>query len=168
MKLSNPFGLLRAAGQLAALALMLASAGCQSARDDSNFPTLHPRERALYTTVKLEPSGTTIKFASLTRQRVSQPFHQLDADGNPRKFEIELRADREAESLYSGSLQVRFAEGNWSRDFTLGPRHSGRWQFELDPADNPLACSRLRVEIEPDAYWEMDQQRPARLHRANR
>lgn len=153
-------------GRLAILFAFLLSLltipGCQSARDDSSFPTLHPRERALYTSVLLEPGGTEVRLASLTRQRVSQQFSAPDKNGNPVQFELELHADREAESLYGGSLLLRSSDGNWTSEHRLSPRSSGRWQIELDPASNPLAWISLRVEIEPDPYWEMDQQRPQR------
>ena len=144
------------------LVSLVLSTGCQSARDESNFPTLHPRERALYTTVQIEPGGTEVRLASLTRQRVSQRFSAQDKNGDPVQFELELHADREAESLYGGSLLLRSSDGNWTSEHRLSPRSSGRWQIELDPASNPLAWTSLRVEIEPDPYWEMDQQRPQR------
>lgn len=152
----------RIAALIACFVSLLASTGCQSAGDDSSFPTLHPRERALYTTVQLEPGGTEVRLASLTRQRKSQRFSVLDGNGNSVEFVLELHADREAESLYGGSLLLRSIDGNWSSEHRLSPRSSGRWQIEIDPASNPLAWASIRVEIEPDPYWEMDQQRPHR------
>jgi hypothetical protein len=146
------------------LFVSLAGTACQSA-SVSNFPSLHPRERALYTTVLLEPGGTRIQLASLTRQRIKQDFPAVAADGRPVVFEVELIGDREAESLYSGSILLRSSDGAWSSEHRLSPRSSGRWQFELDPQTNPMAWSSLRVEMEPDPYWEMDQQRPRSMNR---
>jgi len=147
------------------IAAILAGPSCQSARDESNFPTLHPRERALYTLVVFEPGGTEIRLASLTRQRVHQSFTAQAPDGSSIELEVELIADREAESLYGGTLQLHSADGTWSMEQRLTPRSSGRWQFTLDPTSNPMTWTSLRVEIEPDPYWEMDQQRPRRVGR---
>jgi hypothetical protein len=141
----------------------LVSPGCQSARDDSSFPTLHPRERALYTRLVLEPGGTELRLASLTRQRIQEQFTVQATDGSGIDLEVDLIADREAESLYGGTLQLRSSDGSWSMEYQLTPRSSGRWQFTLDPSTSPLAAERLLVEVEPDPYWEMDQQRPRRL-----
>jgi hypothetical protein len=149
----------------AALSLfaLLAGLGCQSVRDDSSFPTLHPRKRALYTSVVLEPGGTKIQLASLTRQRIKQQFAAIGSDGSAIELEVELIADREAESLYGGTLVLRSSDGGWSSEHRLSPRSSGRWHFELEPVAHPLAWTSLRVEIEPDPYWEMDQQGPHRF-----
>jgi hypothetical protein len=145
------------------IATAVAGSGCQSARDDSSFPTLHPRERALYTLLAFEPGDTQMRLASLTRQRVQELFAAPTSDGMRMDLEVELTADRESESLYGGKLRLRSQDGSWSSDHRLTPRSSGRWQFELDPHANPFAWTMLRVEIEPDPNWEMEQQRPRRL-----
>ena len=152
---------------LSLLLALLGSPACQSVRDGSKFPTLHPRERALYTSVQLEPGGTEVMLASLTRQRAKQAFTATGPNGKTIHLEVELIADREAESLYGGSILLRTIDGAWSSEHRLPPRSSGRWGYELEPTSNPLAWTSLRVEIEADPYWEMDQQRPQRMRRGH-
>lgn len=148
------------------LTACLALAGCQSVRDDSDFPTLHPRERALYTSLTFSPGEQVIQLAGLTRTRQSERFDLIDASGSSWTVEVNLRANREGASLYSGTLELKSTDGVWSSQHRLLPRSSGRWQFALEPDSAAHGFAGLLVEIEPDPYWEMDQQRPARMPRA--
>lgn len=149
---------------LALLALLFAS-NCQSVRDDSSFPTLHPRERALYTTIYLEPGEQKIELAGLTRQLQEQSVTLVNPSGEL-PIVVRLRANREAESLYTGTLELAAADGSWEIVHRLPPRSSGRWQLDLAPSTGDHGFETMRVEIEPDPYWEMEQQRPPGLPRA--
>lgn len=133
------------------LACLLPLAACQSSRDDSDFPTLHPRERALYSTLTFQPDGPVIELAGLTRQRQTTTL-----DG----MVIELRADREGLNLYEATLELRATDDSWSTQHRLLPRTSGRWQVDLAGSDLHHGWVHVDVEIESDPYWEMDQKRP--------
>lgn len=141
----------------------LGSASCQSARDSSSFPTLHPRERALYTTLRFEPGGTELQIASLRRDRSENSFLLTLADGSESRLHLSLLADRETGSLYSANLLIEFSAQGWAQKLDLSPRSSGRWNVTLDASNNPAAWERLEIEIESDPYWEMEQQRPLRF-----
>lgn len=148
-----------------ALLAVLLVGSCQSVRDDSNFPTLHPRDRALYTTILLEPGEQKLELAGLTRQLQEQSF-TLTGPSGELPVVVRLRADREAESLYTGTLTLAAADGSWEVIHRLPPRSSGRWQIDLAPTTGDHGFTGMRVEIEPDPYWEMEQQRPPGLPRA--
>ncbi|MAW61382.1 MAG: hypothetical protein CMJ94_11175 [Planctomycetes bacterium] len=141
-----------------ALFLVLALASCQAGAS-SDFPNLHPRERALYTTLKLEPGGQEFQLAGLTRTRQTASVPATVEPTPHPALEIELRADRES-SLYSGTLLLRAADGSWSASYRLPPRSSGRWTLDLARETQHHGYAQLQIEIEPDPYWEMDQQRP--------
>lgn len=138
---------------------------CQSMRDDSNFPTLHPRERALYTTLTLEPGPQQLELAGFTRQRQEQSF-TVSSPRGPQDCLVRLWANREGESLYTATLELAAADGSWTTTHRLPPRSSGRWEIDLAATSAEHGLTRMKVEIESDPYWEMEQQRPPGLPRA--
>lgn len=150
-----------------ALVLLISAllGSCQSVRDDSNFPTLHPRERALYTTLTLEPGPQQLELAGLTRQRQEQSFTVTGPIGSQECI-VRLWANREGESLYTGTLELAAADGSWMTTHRLPPRSSGRWEIDLAATSAEHGYTLMKVEIEPDPYWEMEQQRPPGLPRA--
>ena len=139
--------------------------GCQTVQDDSNFPTLRPRHRALYTTILLEPGAQKLELTGLTRQLQKQDF-TLTRPSGELPIEVRLRANREDGNAYTGTLTLAAADRSWEMVHRLPPRSSGRWQFNLAPTSGDHGFRTMRVEIEPDPFWEMEQQRPPRLPRA--
>ncbi|MCH2101523.1 MAG: hypothetical protein MK209_06340 [Planctomycetes bacterium] len=139
--------------------------GCQGALEDSNFPTLPPRERALYTTLVFGPGGQKIELAGLTRQLQEETATVTSPLGD-QAVQFLLRANRKGTNAYAGTLQLRAADGSWSAHHILQPRSTGRWKIDLRPTAAHHGWQTLHVEIEPDPFWEMDLQRPPGLPRA--
>lgn len=141
------------------LGLAAAPVSCHTMAGPNGLPTLHPRERALYTTLRFAPGEDEIHLASLTRQRVTRSSSWIGEGQQTVELEVSLVANREGAHAFEATLELFEAATNWRCELQLPPRLSGRWRLELPPGSSQ-AWRSLEVEIEGDPYVEMERQRP--------